>query len=136
MLTPLELPETVAKRRLRRPQRLWHDATQNTSLLGCINCPERGVCGGLNIAASRFSCLDHCCGHPESCDAVCRNNPDYVDRVREIVGMVVKTHRHDHTPSDIRTAPCFAAAGREFTAQLKVSVVHGSLSGAHARSSL
>jgi Domain of unknown function (DUF4417) len=91
MLTPLPLVETVSKRRLRREQRLWHDATQHSSLLGCMNCPERNVCGGLHIAASAFWCLDHCCGHPESCDTVCRDNPDYVNRVREIGGFDLKT---------------------------------------------
>jgi len=56
-----------------------------------MNCPERDMCGGLHIAASVFSCLDHCCGHPEACDAVCRNNPDYVNRVREIDGFDLQT---------------------------------------------
>jgi hypothetical protein len=91
MLTPLPLIETGSNRRLRREQRLWHAGTQHSSLLGCMNCPERTICGGLHIAASVFSCLDHCCGHPESCDTVCRNNPDYVDRIREIDGFDLKT---------------------------------------------
>jgi hypothetical protein len=91
MLTPLPLIDTGSKRHVRREQRLWHDATQHSSLLGCMNCPERTICGGLHIAASVFSCLDHCCGHPESCDTVCRHNPDYVDRIREIDGFDLTT---------------------------------------------
>jgi hypothetical protein len=93
MLTPPPLAEAaVSKRNLRQEQRrLWHDAMQHTLLFGCMNCRERDVCGGLCIAAARFSCLDHCCGQPQSCDTVCRNNPYYVDRVREIGGFDLTT---------------------------------------------
>ena len=88
---PLLTEAAVSKRSLRQEQRLWHDATQHTLLFGCMNCPERDVCGGLCIAAARFSCLDHCCGQPQSCDTVCRNNADFVDRVREIGGVNLTT---------------------------------------------
>ena len=86
MLTSPHPIEAVSKRSGRRLRELWHDSTQHTPSLGCMGCPERQVCGGLHISAPLFSCLDHCCGHPESCDVVCRNNPTYVDRVREIGG--------------------------------------------------
>jgi hypothetical protein len=36
-----------------------------------------------------FDCLQFCCGKPETCDRVCRNNPDYVDRVREVGGFAL-----------------------------------------------
>jgi hypothetical protein len=36
------------------------------------------------LGAAFFDCLQFCCGKPQDCDRVCRNNPDYVDRVREV----------------------------------------------------
>lgn len=65
-------------------RRLWHDELRNTPSLGCVNCPERGLCGGLSIAAGLMNCLDLCCGKPDQCDKPCRNNPDYALRVREV----------------------------------------------------
>jgi len=38
------------------------------------------------MKAAFFDCLQFCCGEPETCDRVCRNHPDYVDRVREVGG--------------------------------------------------
>jgi hypothetical protein len=64
--------------------RLWQDELRNTPSLGCWKCPERGICGGLCIAAGLMNCLDLCCGRPERCDKPCRNNPDYALRVREV----------------------------------------------------
>jgi hypothetical protein len=64
--------------------RLWHDELRNTLSLGCVRCPERGICGGLSIAAGLMNCLDLCCGKPDRCDKPCRNNPDYALRVREV----------------------------------------------------
>src|SRR5437879_2897644 len=90
MLTSLSARNAVAKRSGGREQKLWHDCTLHPASLGCQRCPERNVCGGLPIAAPMFSCLDHCCRHPESCDTVCRNNPDYADRLREIGGFDLK----------------------------------------------
>ena len=96
MLTSLPPSQAVSKRSVRQEQTLWHDSTQHTPSLGCMKCPERNVCGGLHIAASMFSCLDHCCGSPESCDVVCRNNPDYADRIREIGGFDLKSIPRAH----------------------------------------
>ena len=66
--------------------RLWIDEDKNTPSLGCWNCPERksGICAGLSIEAGLMSCLDFCCGDPESCERPCRNHPDYPLRVREV----------------------------------------------------
>ena len=36
------------------------------------------------MKAAFFDCLQFCCGKPETCDRVCRNHPDYVNRVREV----------------------------------------------------
>ncbi len=64
--------------------RLWLDEVRNTPSLGCWNCPERGMCGGLSVTAGLVNCLDLCCGHPKRCDKPCRNNPDFALRVREV----------------------------------------------------
>jgi hypothetical protein len=45
----------------------------------------------LQVSAAIFDCLDHCCNRPQDCDAVCRNNPDFVDRIREINGFDLTT---------------------------------------------
>lgn len=68
----------------RKERRLWHDESRNPPCLGCSGCPELALCGGLRLELRSFDCLDFCCKDPRSCDRVCRNNPDYVDRVREI----------------------------------------------------
>lgn len=65
-------------------RKLWQDETRNTPSLGCWNCPERGICGGLSITAGLMNCLDLCCGRPADCDKACRNNHDYALRVREV----------------------------------------------------
>ncbi len=74
----------------RRPHRLWHDAVSNSPSLGCARCPERGVCGGLRIAASLYDCLDFCCGTPTTCARVCRHRDDYAARVREVAGFALE----------------------------------------------
>jgi len=71
-------------RNTRRERKLWHDEERNMPSLGCWACPERHLCGGLQTRAGLFDCLSLCCGQPERCDTVCRNHPDYVDRVREV----------------------------------------------------
>lgn len=65
--------------------RLWQDELRHPSL-GCWNCPERQVCGGLSVAARLMDCLDLCCNQPDKCDRPCRKNPDYALRVREVGG--------------------------------------------------
>jgi hypothetical protein len=64
--------------------KLWQNETRNTPSLGCWNCPERIICGGLAVEAGLTSCLDLCCGEPGRCDRPCRNSPDYALRVREV----------------------------------------------------
>jgi hypothetical protein len=71
-------------RNLRKERRLWHDENHNSASIGCAACPEVRLCGGLRVASALFDCLNYCCGHPETCDRVCRNNPDFPARVREV----------------------------------------------------
>ena len=66
------------------PRHLWHDPDRNIDSLGCRTCPEFAVCGGLRPRIPFFECLQLCCGNPLNCDRVCRNNPSFVDRVREV----------------------------------------------------
>jgi hypothetical protein len=66
---------------------LYHDANRPMSL-GCLNCPEKGVCGGLHTAGSHFDCLAFCeCDDPSDCQYVCRNNlENYIARFHEVLG--------------------------------------------------
>lgn len=55
--------------------------------LGCIACPDRQACGGVQMEARVFSCMDFCCGNPQTCDKVCRQNAaEFVASLREISG--------------------------------------------------
>lgn len=91
MLRHIPNNDTDTPRNLRRERRLWHDADLHTPSLGCTECPQLNLCGGLRIAASLYDCMDFCCGKPEACTNVCRNHPDFPDRVREIDGFALHT---------------------------------------------
>lgn len=56
--------------------------------LGCLSCPDRQVCGGLQVSSSLFSCRDLCrCANAKQCGYVCRCSPLYfVSRIQEIGG--------------------------------------------------
>ena len=77
-------PTGQPDRNPRRERRLWHEPERASSSLGCTACPDKQLCGGLRLKAAFFDCLQFCCGKPEDCDRVCRNHPDYADRVREV----------------------------------------------------
>ncbi len=81
---PASLVAGKPDRNLRRERRLWHDPERKISSLGCMTCPERNLCGGLRPKAAFYDCLQFCCGKLDGCDRVCRNHPDYPDRVREV----------------------------------------------------
>ncbi len=76
----------------RRERRLWHDPSLPSDSLGCTTCRERRLCGGLRTRGAFYDCLQYCCGSAADCDRVCRHNPHYADRVREVetfdLGMV------------------------------------------------
>ena len=63
---------------------LWHEPELATSSLGCTACPDRKICGGLRLEAPFFDCFQFCCDNVDDCDRVCRNHPEYPDRVREV----------------------------------------------------
>src|SRR5258708_4769701 len=80
-------PQAESGRNLRRERRLWHDQERHTPSIGCTTCPDRAVCGGLQLAGSLYDCLSFCCQTPDDCDAVCRYKPDaFAQRVREVGG--------------------------------------------------
>jgi hypothetical protein len=65
---------------------LWHNRGEPTAM-GCRDCPDRPECGGLQVSASVFSCLDHCnCADRQSCQKVCPNNRNFVARIHEVRG--------------------------------------------------
>lgn len=67
--------------------KLQHRSGQSL-LLGCDRCPDRPLCGGLQIEAPALSCLDNCtCADPAACDLVCPRNPKaFAKRLREVNG--------------------------------------------------
>ncbi len=82
---------TESIRNPRQERRLWHDSARYTPSLGCIVCPDRALCGGLEVGVPLFDCLDFCCGNPCACDIVCRNQPEYAGHVREISTFALDT---------------------------------------------
>lgn len=75
----------------RRERRLWHLPEQPIESLGCTVCPEKHICGGLQPNVAFFDCLQFCCNQPNGCDRVCRNHPDFPDRVREVETFNLRT---------------------------------------------
>lgn len=82
--TSVTAPARHSGRDLRRERRLWHDPQRKTDSLGCRVCPDRALCGGIRPETAFFDCLQFCCGAPDKCDRVCRNHPEFPDRVREV----------------------------------------------------
>lgn len=68
--------------------------------IGCIDCPELGICGGQVIDGAGFNCLNHCCGRPDSCQAVCPKAQRFADRIREVGGLDLAT------PQAASLGPC------------------------------
>lgn len=65
---------------------LWHKIDEPVPM-GCQGCPDQPQCGGIQVAASVFSCMDHCtCKDPAACAKVCPNSPHFVARVHEVRG--------------------------------------------------
>lgn len=70
---------------------LWDDASQHSTSLGCFNCPDYRICGGMHVGANVYSCKDVCrCAQDAMCDVVCRCRPDhFVARVGEVGGFAL-----------------------------------------------
>lgn len=74
----------------------FKDVGRGQPLLGCGNCIDRGVCGGLhlrNTGSLLVSCMSYCtCEDSEKCDIVCpRRTEEYVERHREVDGWDLTT---------------------------------------------
>lgn len=78
-------------KRRHRQKKLCHRPSLGTDSLGCAVCPSKSICGGLRLRSGLLDCLEFCCGNSSTCDRVCRNHPDFVDRVREIGTFDLKT---------------------------------------------
>ena len=67
---------------------LWHDSGIGTPCIGCNQCPEFALCGGLRTNIRIFDCTSLCsCADRSQCDNVCRLNPrNFVERFREVDG--------------------------------------------------
>jgi len=68
-------------------QKLHHSSDLGISL-GCINCPERELCGGLRVSGDHYNCMVFCvCPDPSSCELACPNNlPVFIARHQEVRG--------------------------------------------------
>jgi hypothetical protein len=86
VLTQIQEQGSSTTRNPRRERRLWHDDSLRIGSLGCLQCPERVICGGLEIREPIFDCLDLCCRKPATCDKVCRIHPEFAGHFREIAG--------------------------------------------------
>jgi hypothetical protein len=73
---------------LRRQRRRWDEGETLPMALGCVVCPDRDTCGGIRKRQDAFSCLDDCCGKPDSCDGMCPNNLiGFKEKWREVNGL-------------------------------------------------
>ena len=96
---PQEAPVTP---NLRRQKRRWDEGDALPLAIGCLGCPDLGICGGMHKKQDAYWCLDDCCGNTDTCDGMCPNNPvGFRDRMREVNGLEL-----DNIP---RAAPCPAA---------------------------
>lgn len=78
-------------RNLRRERRFWHDTAQNTPSMGCLDCLDKGTCGGLSLDHPLYNCLGFCCRKPAKCDRICPQRPEAFTRaVREIGGFCLE----------------------------------------------
>src|SRR5215213_179837 len=82
--------QTIARRRIMKndiAQKLHHSGDLGISL-GCMNCSERELCGGLRVSGDHYDCMAFCvCSDPRSCELACPNNlPVYIARHQEVRG--------------------------------------------------
>lgn len=75
----------ILRRRLSQDEKQWPIS------LGCHQCPDIALCGGISSESKRYHCYDNCCGGQSDCQIVCRNNPKFVDQHNEIRGFELGT---------------------------------------------
>lgn len=68
-----------------RLKSLWHNPGEPLAL-GCSGCPDLASCGGMQVSAPIFSCMDHCNCDRATCQKVCPNNKNFIERVHEVRG--------------------------------------------------
>lgn len=84
---------------------LWHRGGRAISL-GCIQCPERPLCGGIDIDAPVFNCMDLCCGKPDSCSrCACPIRSNYSRLVGEVGTLELLPYRHN--VRQVRSLPAY-----------------------------
>jgi hypothetical protein len=79
----------VTKEHQRKRQEALRDVDGQTLSLGCQDCVEQGVCGGIRASAGLLDgCREFCdCPDPEQCRWVCPKNPiRYYLRKNEVSG--------------------------------------------------
>ncbi len=84
--TPHAIPRRAAKA-------LYHDADRYHQALGCETCKDRDHCGGLHLSGGLFNCTVQCCGKPQECQWICRNNPLFVRHVKSFRGFGLENIR-------------------------------------------
>jgi len=75
-------------------RQLWH-VTGREIALGCTRCIDQNLCGGLSASVDLFSCLDLCCGKPESCKKfACPNSQErYSKLLNEVGGFALRPYK-------------------------------------------
>ncbi len=73
---------------LRDMRRLWHVPGPVQPPFGCQGCPQRDLCGGLQVETPIYNCLTFCrCVDPAECDNVCpKSMRHFVARSQEVRG--------------------------------------------------
>lgn len=72
----------------RHPSMKFHYSWQTLSL-GCQECPDKTVCGGLRTSSGQFDCTQYCERESDQgCNYVCTCNPEqFVSRMHEVCGL-------------------------------------------------
>lgn len=78
---------------------LWYQEAREVHL-GCSDCAERDLCGGLSIGAPVHNCLDLCCGNPGSCKSFAcpLDTKRYATLVNEVGGLKLRPHGQSVAP--------------------------------------
>ncbi len=74
--------------------------------MGCSNCGNLAICGGLSPEAPIWNCRDLCCGSPHKCNAVCpvHSPQDLARRMWEVNGWTLDNVRRV-APTKVETLP-------------------------------